>query len=60
MLIEEREKMMLALREAAPAGRISCEAARALAEEINLPYALVGEAANELGVKIFGCQLGCF
>jgi hypothetical protein len=60
VLIEEREKMMLALREASPAGRISCEEARSLAEELALPYALLGEAANELGIKIFGCQLGCF
>ena len=60
MLIEEREKMLLALAEAAPAGKISCEEARSLAEGINLPYALVGEAADELGIKIYGCQLGCF
>ncbi|MCL1975053.1 MAG: hypothetical protein FWG61_02680 [Firmicutes bacterium] len=60
MLIENREKMILALREAAPQGRISCEEARALAENINLPYELVGEAADELGIKIQACQLGCF
>jgi hypothetical protein len=48
------------LREAAPQGKISCEAARALAERLNLPYALVGEATNELGIKINACQLGCF
>ena len=60
MLIEEREKMRLALADAAPAGRISCEEARLLAEGLNLPYELLGEAANELGIKIYGCQLGCF
>ncbi|MCL1817087.1 MAG: hypothetical protein FWG43_05755 [Clostridiales bacterium] len=60
MLIENREKMMLALAEAAPSGRISCENARLLAEDLNLPYDTVGEAANELGVKVYGCQLGCY
>jgi hypothetical protein len=31
-----------------------------LAEQLDLPYTLVGQAANELGIKIFACQLGCF
>jgi len=60
MSIEEREKMKLALGEAAPQGKISCGEARALAERLGLPYALAGETADELGIKIWGCQLGCF
>lgn len=54
----------LALREALAAaaleGKISCEAARALADKLGISYALLGEVANELGIKIKACQLGCF
>jgi hypothetical protein len=41
-------------------GRLSCAAARMLAEDLGLPYEEVGAAANELGIKIKNCQLGCF
>lgn len=41
-------------------GRISCAAARQMAEKLGLPYKEVGAAANELGIKIKDCQLGCF
>lgn len=41
-------------------GRISCAVARQLAEKLALPYKEVGAAANELGIKIKDCQLGCF
>ncbi len=41
-------------------GRLSCAAARELAEKLGLPYKEVGTAANELGIKIKDCQLGCF
>lgn len=41
-------------------GRISCSDARALAERLGASYAAVGQAANELGIKIKQCELGCF
>ncbi len=41
-------------------GKISCASARQLAEKLGLPYKEVGAAANELGIKIKDCQLGCF
>jgi len=40
--------------------RIVCHDARALAEKLGVDYALVGEACNELEVKIHACELGCF
>ena len=60
--MSESEQAILtdALTEAAPQRKISCQAARALAERLNLPYELVGQAANRLGIKIHHCQLGCF
>jgi hypothetical protein len=41
-------------------GKLSCAVARKIAEELHLPYKEVGEAADELGVKIKNCELGCF
>ena len=41
-------------------GRLSCAVARQLAEKLCLPYNEVGKVANELGIKIKDCQLGCF
>lgn len=40
--------------------RLPCAVARKLAEELNIPYKEVGDAADELGIRIRDCQLGCF
>lgn len=37
-----------------------CHDARALAEKLGVEYLTVGKAANETGVKIRECELGCF
>jgi len=39
---------------------ISCPAALAVANRLNVSPAKVGEALDWMGVKIHGCQLGCF
>jgi hypothetical protein len=44
----------------AAGGKLPCAVARKIAEELHLPYGEVGEAADELGVKIKNCELGCF
>lgn len=41
-------------------GRISCAVAQKLAEALGVSYREVGAAADELGIKIRDCQLGCF
>lgn len=41
-------------------GKISCPVARNIAERIGVSYKEVGAAANELGIKINNCELGCF
>jgi hypothetical protein len=53
---ELREEML----KKAVDGKLPCAVARKLAEELDLPYREVGAAANELGIKIKDCQLGCF
>jgi LAO/AO transport system kinase len=40
--------------------KISCRAARGIAEELGIPYKDVGKAANSLKIKIKECELGCF
>ncbi len=41
-------------------GRVSCAVARKLAEDLGVSYREVGAAANDLGIKIENCELGCF
>lgn len=57
---ENTQSLKTMLRAASLDGRISCLAARVLAERLDVPYVLVGRAADELGIKICDCQLGCF
>ncbi len=54
------EKLAAELRQRARGGRLACAAALALARELGVPPQEVGRAANELGIKITDCQLGCF
>lgn len=44
----------------APEGRINCADARQLAEQLKVEYKQIGKACDEAGVKISGCELGCF
>ena len=53
---ELKEKMLKKVTD----GRLSCAAARKLAEDFGISYKEVGAAADELGIKIKDCQLGCF
>lgn len=53
-------EVLEALKKTAKEGRISCTAARKLAEELKVPFRVVGEAADELKIKIKACELGCF
>ena len=39
---------------------IECPAARRIAERLGVPYGRVGKTADELGIKIINCELGCF
>ncbi|MDP2157512.1 MAG: hypothetical protein Q8K68_07385 [Nitrospirota bacterium] len=41
-------------------GKLSCAVARKIAEDLNIPYKEVGDAANDLGIRIVNCELGCF
>lgn len=55
-----KEKLREEMLKKAVDGKLTCAAARQIAEELGIPYAEVGAAADELGVRIKNCQLGCF
>jgi LAO/AO transport system kinase len=40
--------------------KLTCAVARKIAEDLGVPYADVGAVADQLGIKIKNCQLGCF
>jgi LAO/AO transport system kinase len=48
------------LKERAEDGKIACAEARKIAEELGVPRKDVGRAADETGIRIKDCQLGCF
>lgn len=58
--MEIPEKVLIAVKEAAHEGRLSCAAAQKLAVDLGVSYQIVGAAANQLEIKIHSCQLGCF
>jgi hypothetical protein len=41
-------------------GRLSCPIAFKVAKKLNIAPRAVGDKANELGIRIINCQLGCF
>ena len=42
------------------AGRLPCPVAFKVARKLDVELALVGDKADELGIKVSNCQLGCF
>lgn len=60
MIKEKQTPLEKRLKECARDSRISCSLARKLADELEVPYREVGDAADRLGIKIVNCELGCF
>ncbi len=54
------ESLAQAIRGALVEGQLPCAEAFRLAEELKIKPATVGQAADELGVRISRCQLGLF
>ncbi len=48
------------IKAAAPEGRIPCAAACRLADDLGISRKDLGKYLDELKIKIFQCQLGCF
>lgn len=55
--VEQAKNILL---ERASDKRISCSEARNIAEETGVPLRVIGDLCNELKIKIYACELGCF
>jgi molybdopterin-guanine dinucleotide biosynthesis protein len=56
----KKKKITALLSQRAQSGSLTCAEARKIAEELKVGYNEVGEAANDLKIKIKNCELGCF
>ena len=56
----DQERIKKEVERASESGVLSCHDARALAEQLGVPYGEVGKACNDLDVKVRACELGCF
>ena len=54
------EKLYESIKNKSKDDKISCRVALDLAAEMGVSPSEVGEEINKLGIKIVGCQLGCF
>lgn len=54
------EKLKTALERMVRDGRLTCKAAREVAEELGVEPVEIGRAADEMGIRIKDCELGCF
>ncbi len=53
-------ELLDAVRGKATDGRVTCAVLRKLAEDSAVPYKVAGAAADQVGVKVHNCDLGCF
>lgn len=60
IIVADYETIKKELQLQAKDGKISCAECHKLAEELGVPLKKVGQAADELKIKIKACQLGCF
>lgn len=59
-MIDRMKRVEKLLVENALNGRIPCSLARRIAEDMDVSYKKIGEIADEVGIKITNCELGCF
>ncbi len=57
---EVTPELIEAVKTKAVDGRATCAVLRKLADDLGVPVRTVGDAANEAGIKIKNCELGCF
>ncbi|HPF44357.1 MAG TPA: hypothetical protein PKV15_06615 [Syntrophomonadaceae bacterium] len=55
-----KDEVVEKLLDVAVNGKISCTEAREIMKDYNVPNGLLGKICDELGIKIYGCELGCF
>jgi hypothetical protein len=57
---EITQEVLDKVKEAADDNKLSCPVARKLADDLGVANKVIGDACNELGIKIKNCSLGCF
>jgi hypothetical protein len=56
----DKKELIAKLQELYPEGKISCSEARGIAAKLDIPLGDMGELCDLAGLKICGCELGCF
>ena len=59
-VVDKKGKIIEELKKRAENGKISCSVARKVARDLDISPREVGAACDELKIKIFACELGCF
>ena len=54
------EEVTEAIKASLADGYLPCEAAFEIARNLKVPLVAVGNAADDLGIRVTSCQLGCF
>ncbi len=54
------ENLINLIKEYAVDGKLPCAKAFYLSEKYKISISKIGEKADEIGIKISKCQLGCF
>ena len=57
---ETERQIRQSIQQAARDGRVACKLLLELAERMESPPKRIGQFCNEMGIRISGCQLGCF
>ena len=61
--MKDKEKLLEELKTASqqsPNGKVSCTVARALQAKYEVENGMMAGICDELDIKIYGCELGCF
>jgi len=53
-------EILEAVKDKAVDGKITCPMARKLADDLGVANLVVGAAADEAGLRVENCDLGCF
>ncbi len=57
---EVTQEVLDRVKEAAGDNGLTCPAARKLADDMGVAPKVIGDACNQLDIKINSCALGCF
>jgi len=60
LFMAEQKDLIVKLQEKCPSGKISCSEAREFADKMDIALKDMGKLCDQAGIKIFGCELGCF